>query len=385
MELKIFFDRVEEQLYENISDTGVVLQNIFIHNNSFPEWRNCPIAIIGLIESRGNSANTGADKAANEIRKSFYSLKKGIKSIKIADLGNLRNGETLIDTYERLKEVCGTLIENNIFVILIGGTHDLDLGQYQAYEKTDKLVTIVSVDAIADLHNERGYGNSSSHLHDIITYEPNYLFHLCHLGHQSFLNDNQAFEALEKLHFEMVRLGVVKESVAEAEPLIRQGDMLTFDVGAIKRADAPGNNLSNVFGLTAEEACQITWYAGLNDKLTSAGIFEYNPDKDQENQTAFVIATMLWYMVEGFTNRQGDLNFDENRFMRYMVSTGKSADQVLVFYKSKFSEKWWMEIPQAGNKQHDKNRMVPCSYLDYQTALNGELPNRWLLMHGKLF
>ena len=385
MELKIFFDKVEEQLYENLSAGSSAFQNISVHKDTFPEWRSCDIVLIGLTENRGNSANKGVLTAANEIRKSFYQLKKGIKNIKIADFGNLRNGETLEDTYERLKEVCGTLIENNIFIMLIGGSHDLDLGQYQAYEKFDKMITVVAVDAIADLHNEKGYGKSSSHLHDIITHEPNYLFHLCHLGHQAFLNDNQAFEALEKLHFEMVRLGSVKDNINETEPLIRQGDMFSFDIGAIKKNDAPGNNLSNVYGLAAEEACQICWYAGLNDKLTSAGFYEYNPEKDNDGQTAFVISTMMWYVIEGITNRVGDSDFEESRFMRYMISTGKAADQILVFYKSKFSEKWWMEIPQSGNKANSKNRMIPCSYSDYEKALNGELPDRWLLMHGKLF
>ncbi|HSK12544.1 MAG TPA: hypothetical protein VK907_04965, partial [Phnomibacter sp.] len=45
-------------------------------------------------------------------------------------------------------------------------------------------------------------------------------------------------------------------------------------------------------------ACQICWYAGLSNKLSSIGFYEYNPLEDSKGQTASVIATMIWYLVE---------------------------------------------------------------------------------------
>ena len=81
--------------------------------------------------------------------------------------------------------------------------------------------------------------------------------------------------------------------------------MLTFDISSIKLQFCPGGSQSEVFGLTGEEACQICWYAGMNDKLSSAGFYEYDPDKDIDGQpTAITMAVMIWYFIEGFKNRK---------------------------------------------------------------------------------
>lgn len=387
MELKIFFDKVDEQVYENNLDQSSFLHHISIHNENFPDWQNAKIVLIGLTEHRESIGNEGIENAPDEIRKSLYSLKRNAKYVKIADLGNLRNGHTVEETRLRIKEICEILIEKDIFVILLGGTQDLALGQYLAYEKTEKMISIVTVDAVVNLFSENDEPESSNHLHHIISHEPNYLFHLSHLASQSFLNDVSVQETMEKLHFENIRIGQMRENFTEAEPIIRQADMLNFDICSIKKADAPANKNANVYGLTAEEACQIAWYAGLNDKLSSAGIYEFNPTFDKDSQTAFVIATMVWYLIEGFNHRKNDVDFESNQFMRYMVSIGKNPEQIIVFYKSKLSEKWWMEVPYPtnSNSKMENKSVVPCSYSDYETALNGELPDRWVLMHNKLF
>lgn len=384
MDLSIFFDKVDEQLYENIKDSSAFFHQISAHTLGFPDWQKTKIALVGLLEERGNPANVGCGEAADAIRKQLYALKRNSPSIPISDLGNLRNGPSVEDTYLRLKEIVEILLDKDLFVILLGGSHDLSLGQYQAYEKSGKMVSVLTVDAIVDILPDSSQGKSVGHLHDMISHDPNYLFHLCHLGSQSFLNDPSIADIIEKLHFENVRVGQMRENFSENEPLIRQADMLSFDMSAIKRLDAPGNAQSNVFGLTAEEACQLAWYAGTSDKLSSAGIFEYNPSLDKENQTAFVIATMVWYLVEGYCQRKGDLQFDSQHFTRYMVGI-KGTDEILVFHKNKRSEKWWMEVPYTSKGKEQAPALVPCSYSDYECALNGELPDRWVLMHAKLF
>ena len=45
-------------------------------------------------------------------------------------------------------------------------------------------------------------------------------------------------------------------------------------------------------------------YAGLSDKITSVGIFEYNQNLDVNGQTAFLLAQMIWYFIEGFIFRK---------------------------------------------------------------------------------
>ena len=121
--------------------------------------------------------------------------------------------------------------------------------------------------------------------------------------------------------------------------------MLSFDVTAIRSSDAPGNKKAQPFGLTGEEACQLCWYAGMNEKLSSAGFYEYNPGLDDEAmKTASVVATMIWYFIEGFYHRKDERDFRENDFLKYSV-TMPVEPEVMNFFKSKVTDRWWMEVP----------------------------------------
>jgi len=166
------------------------------------------------------------------------------------------------------------------------------------------------------------------------------------------------------------------------EPVVRVADLLTFDISAIRHQDALGYEPANPFGLTGEEVCQLCWYAGLNDTLTSLGIYEYQPELDERNLTAMTIATMIWYFIEGFYHRKNELDFSSRQFTRYAVPFHDNPDR-MIFYKSKQSEKWWLEVEplSTGDKG---SRVIPCSYEDYLQATKGEVPNRWILTQARI-
>lgn len=350
-----------------------------------PAFKGADIAIVGVNEERGTLTNKGTAKAADEIRKKLYKLKKGTGRYKIVDLGNIRSGMDLDETSGRLSEVCSTLIQNNVLPVIIGGSHDLDYGQYKAYEGMEKLISFLNVDAFLDMEEGISEPASERHIHSILLHEPNYLFNYSHLAYQSYLIDQSSINTLEKLYFEAYRIGHLRSNISEMEPIIRNADMLSFDISAIKSSDAPGNANAQPFGLTGEEACQITWYAGINEKLSSAGFYDYNPDKDDEAmKTASVVATMIWYFIEGFYHRKNEQNFKTNDYLKFVVSMPGDPD-ALVFYKSKLSEKWWLEVPYPqGKDRYARNCIIPCSYSDYQTATKGEMPERYITTHAKL-
>jgi formiminoglutamase len=269
-----------------------------------------------------------------------------------------------------------------VIPIILGGSHDLDYGQYQAYQGLEKLVSVLNVDATVDLHVHNPAHKCEHHIHEILLHEPNYLFHYSQLAYQSYLTSPDALAVLESLQFDIYRIGQIRESMQEMEPIIRYADMMSFDITAIRMTDAPGNANAQPFGLTGEEACQICWYAGLNEKMTSVGFYEYNPDLDFRGQTAGVLATMIWYFVEGFYNRKNESDFSDRKYTRYVVSVLDDNSQNLVFYKSNFSDKWWIEVPYPN--EPDKHCIVPCSYQDFEMANQGELPQRWITTYSKL-
>ncbi|MCC6835254.1 MAG: formimidoylglutamase [Cytophagales bacterium] len=385
MDLTLFFSPIDDGIYSKPYPVNSFFKSIRVYGDKMPDYKDAHIAIIGVKEDRGTTSNSGCAHGPDEIRKKIYQLKKGTGTYRIVDLGNLKPGIDLDETYVRISEVCRILLENNVLPLILGGSHDLDYGQYRGYEEMEKLVSLLNIDAFLDLDDHREAEKASQHIHKILLHEPNYLLSYTHLAHQLYLIDPSSVNILEKLYFEAFRIGQMRTNLAEMEPAIRNADLMSFDITAIRSSDAPGNANAQPFGLTGEEACQLCWYAGMNEKLSSAGFYEYNPEKDDANKkTASVIATMIWYFIEGFYHRKHDTNFKSNDFLKYVVSMA-AEPETITFFKSKVTEKWWMEVAyhQPGAR-YARNSIIPCSYTDYQTATKGEVPERYISTLAKL-
>src|SRR5436190_24286968 len=96
----------------------------FFDVEKFPDLTDCQIAIIGAEEDRGSVRNDGCAKAPDIIREKFYQLKKSKHPYKIVDLGNIRLGETLKDTYAALSSIMIELMKEGILPVILGGSHD---------------------------------------------------------------------------------------------------------------------------------------------------------------------------------------------------------------------------------------------------------------------
>lgn len=343
------------------------------------------LAIIGIEENRGNSENKGVEDGQLNIRRELYNLyiPNSDKPLRLLDLGNMKMGDRLKDSYFGLASVMLSLLTNNVIPVIIGGTHDNTFGQYLGYQELYTLINMVVVDEKIDLDDPGQQVDASSYMMPILAHNPNYLFNYSHLGYQTYLNDPHAIDMLEALNFDCVRLGIVRSNIEEVEPVLRDADMLSIDVSAIRMADAPGRAGASPNGFSGEEMCQITRYAGLSDKLTSLGIFEYNPHYDNNNQTSQLIAQMVWYFIEGYYSRRGDFPIDMNNFLKFTVKF-EQYDHELIFWKSKTTERWWMELPYGDKKKYARHQMVPCSYADYEMACKDELPDRWMKVYNKL-
>lgn len=380
MDLKLFFSPVPEAVTVDNHDLESLQHSISIFQQSMPDYKKSQLAIIGVPEYRGASHKIEFNAAADLVRQKLYRLRKNHIHYKVMDCGNLNPGMNLEETYNRLQEVCKFFLEKEIIPMVIGGSHDLDIAQYKAYQEQEKLITLLNVDAFIDLEDDNEVSPDKIHLQKILLHEPNYLFHYSHLAYQTYLAGEKIINLMEKMYFEAHRVGVIRENVTEMEPVIRNADILSFDLVAIKNNDAPGVAIPQPFGLSGEEACQICWYAGQNEKLSSAGFYGFHPENDKDGNTAAVLATMLWYFIEGFYNRKDTLKFTGNDYLKYVVSMPAEPENI-TFYKSKLSEKWYMEIPVKISGQHGKytrNYIIPCSYSDYQMAGRGELPERYI-------
>ncbi|ARS36630.1 formimidoylglutamase [Pontibacter actiniarum] len=387
MNLSIFFEPLNEDIFAPLNKPRTLGSYISRFVSKFPDWRSADIAILGVNETRGRNSEEQSEPSTTEaparlVRRKLYSLNKGSGRCQLVDLGNLRPGITLEDTYLRLKEIVEVLISHNTIPVIIGGSQDLEYGQFMGYEHLDRVVNMVTVDSSVDMTEDTLAPPNKKQLRQILMHEPNYLFSLGQIGYQSYLVEPEVMGTFEKMHFEAYRVGEVHRNVQEMEPVVRVADLLTFDISAIRHQDAPACEPVNPFGLTGEEACQICWYAGLNDTLTSLGIYEYNPELDERELTAMTVATMIWYFVEGFYHRKNETNFSSKHFTKYAVAFAEDNPDRMIFYKSKNSEKWWLEVEPLSSEKG--SRIVPCSYEDYLQATKGEVPNRWILTQARI-
>src|SRR3712207_2716111 len=71
------------------------------YEEGFPELEIADIVILGCGEQRGAGLMTRSD-AADEVRKEFYKLFYWHTDVKLADVGNLRIGNNVNDTYAAL-------------------------------------------------------------------------------------------------------------------------------------------------------------------------------------------------------------------------------------------------------------------------------------------
>ncbi|MFM6975536.1 MAG: formimidoylglutamase [Sphingobacteriaceae bacterium] len=369
------------------SQLGSLLE---IYTHEFPDLDSgsFDVAIFGVMDDRNAINNQGCALGPDYIRERFYLLNQGNYRTRIVDLGNIKAGQHVSDTYVAVKMVVAELIKKNIFPVILGGGQDITYAQYMAYEELEQKVDLLVIDSHFDLDDspeETIETTSAAYLHKILVHQPNYLFNFSNLGYQTYFVNQESISALEKLFFDAHRLGEFSGKIQASEPLIRNASLISFDISAIRSADAGANANASPNGFYGEEACQICRYAGMNDKLSSFGFYEFNPAFDQNGQTALLLAQMLWYLVDGFYNRKKDLPLQpKSQYLIYRTTLKDYADE-LIFVKSKKTDRWWMQVPYpSGKSKNERFHLIPCTYEDYQLAVAGEMPDLWWRTHQKL-
>jgi len=357
---------LHELNYDEGYTDGQLGKHIEIFTEEMPDIEHADIILLGVTEFRGNGYFESDNDAANVIRKHLYRLHYWHTDVIIADLGNVKKGASINDSYAAIKTILAELFRKNKTVLILGGSHDITLAQYQAYIELNQQVEATCVDAMIDLRGESPI-RSENFLMEMLTGEPNMVKHYNHIGFQSYFVHPRMLETMDKLRFDCFRVGTVTQNIEEIEPVFRNSHLLSFDINAIKHSDAPANkNCPN--GLTGVEACMLTRYAGFSSKLNSVGIYGYKPYDDVEEMTAKQISQMIWYFIDGKNRCKQEAALTNREFFNEYHTV--FAEVETVFLQSKKTSRWWMQMP-------DK-RFTACSYNDYLSASNNQIPERWL-------
>ena len=380
VDLKDYFNPVSIERPEFIHLTGQAgfPHNITIHteNSSIKDISKFKIAIFGVPEGR-NSLNKGSLSGPDAIRGQLYSLAKIPGKSKMIDLGNMKQGVTFSDTIAGLSDVISVLINQNIFPVIIGGSSALITSVDKSFSALKTKYTMLAVDPRIDFSNDRKEPDSFNYLNNIIHNSKSTFDHYINIGYQTYLNDQQVINRFLKRRFELVRIGDVRQAIYLTEPLFRDSDVVLFDISAVRQSDAPGTVSTSPNGFYGEEICLLAKYAGISDTLKIFGLFDVNPELDVRFQTSGLAAQILWFFLEGFSQKQYETPVlskgNSGRFIKYHVKVTDLTDDLL-FIKSNLTERWWMELP----GEEDQSLYVACSHEDYLKANRNEVPDRWV-------
>ncbi len=345
---------------------GQLGKTIRLYDEELPDIEDAHVIIVGCPEERGEYILPSNLSAPDAIRQHFYSLYNWHKEIRIVDIGNIKKGNSMADSHAALKLVLRELYTAGKTVIILGGSHDNTLAQYQAYAAEKRMIEAVCVDAKIDIDMESP--RPSDHfLMEMLTGEPNYLKHYNHIAFQSYYVHPHMLETMDKLRFDCFRVGHVRDNIEEMEPVFRSADMMSFDISAIAHAYAPANH-ETPNGLSGEDACMLTRFAGMSPSMSSIGIYGYSVAKDSHQLTAKQIGQMLWYFVDGMFRgmKEADLK-EKNHFNEFHIAFGEIET---TFLQSKKTGRWWMQLPDQ--------QFIACSYEDYLRASRNEMPERWI-------
>ena len=356
---------------EGLSSQQLGSKVVFHTKEQFPDLNKIKIAIIGVLDNRGDSNQT-ENIDLLPIRKEFYGLFPGNWDASIADLGDILAGNSTEDTYFALREVASSLIKKKIIPIILGGSQDLTYALYRAYDGLEQMVNLVSIDNKFDFGKESDPVSAASYLTKIIIDEPNNLFNYSNVGYQTYYNSQEEIDLIDKLFFEAYRLGDISNTIAIAEPVFRDADMVSLDLTAVKSSDSGNYAVFSPNGFNGKEICALSRYSGISDKVSLFGVFNHNNSK----QESVLIAQIIWYFIEGFHYRSNEYPFgSKENYIKYIIP----LEEELVFYKSNKTDRWWIEIPfiSSSNNKLRKSTLLPCSYEEYLGACNQEIPERW--------
>jgi arginase family enzyme len=316
-------------------------------------------------------------KGPDSIRRQLYTLSRIPGKTRIIDLGNMKPGATFNDTIAGLTDILVSLMGQNIFPVILGGSSSLVIAFDKAFSLLKTGYTLLCVDSRIDFISDKKTYDSNSYLNSILHNHKSTFRHYINIGYQTYLNDQQVINRFLKRKSDLIRTGDARKALILTEPLFRDSDVAVIDISAVRQSDAPGTPVPNPNGFYSEEICLLSKYAGISDNLKAFGLFDVDPDLDIRSQTTGLAAQIIWFFLEGFSQKQYETlsisNNKSGRFVRYHVRVTDLEDD-LIFIKSNLTDRWWIVLD-AGD---DNNIYVACSHEDYLKANRNEIPERWI-------
>ena len=373
MDIRHYFDPVDFSKYSHSGfmnrkyTLGASIEKTM--NSFFPEKTDqIDIAILGIpFDSRiENNISVAPDK----IREELYQLSKLNGRVTIADFGNLKLAASAKETYQAVRDLVEYFKELNVVTIILGGSQDLTAGICKAFQN-NPFFSLSVVDAMLDVKTGKESLSSNNYLSRVFQLKPD-IFQFNLIGFQGYFVAPELFTKTKGIN-QHLRIGHLRENISLVEPVFRNTDVVSFDISALKYADAPGLNVFSPNGLRSEEACQLSRYAGIANRVKVFGFFEVEPDNNVHPVSVKLASQIIWYFLEGFASRLPENYKEGGNNIIYRVEVN-NVDHPIVFIKDSDTNRWWMEIKTIKDETH----YFACSEGEYLLASNNEIPELWL-------
>ena len=87
---------------------------------------------------------------------------------------------------------------------------------------------------------------------------------------------------MQKLYFEAYRLGELSNNIQNVEPVLRDANIVTLDLKSVRSSEVSTKQKFSPNGFSGKEICAISRYAGISNKVSSFGVYEYIPSNEDE-------------------------------------------------------------------------------------------------------
>lgn len=325
--------------------------------------------LLGYMEDR-NSNNIGASDAVSAIRKQLYSLHSVSRSLRIYDLGNCVQGNTIAESYSNLQKCIELLRIYDKPIVVFGGTQEAVCALAKPSFQRVSYPAVCFIDARIDWDDDTDV-SSQNYLQAF--YDDNPVARIIHIANQEYLSSRQSFSWLKHVYGAVMRLGDCNADITLVEPFIRDAQLVSFDMSSVRYSDNPAGQ--NVNGLYSEHACQCAWDAGYSPRMKTFFLSDFNPRKDVDEISAQLSAQILWHVLDGVSQRKNEtMDFEDDTYQKRYLKHPKYP-QDICFYESFVSQTMWIEVPIGTS---DRKRIIPCSKNDYEQFRLGYVPEFWI-------
>ena len=365
-----FLSPINEDLveYSNKLSNQTIGKKVLIHSHKhgFPNLTKVKFAFFTFSSNYSKNQNF----VTENFRKLFYKLFFGNWDFAIADICVLQQGNKIEDSNAAIQEIVSEMNQRNILCLMIGGKKELSYALYHGLKEKTQNINITSIDSEFNFIN---YDNLKelNFISKIINETNNHLGNFSNIGYQSFYVSQEEIDLMNKLSFDYYRLGEITKDIQEAEPVLRESDIVSVNLCSVKSSEL--NYDGNPNGFNSQQLCALMRYAGLSYNLKILGLFNIPNTKS----SCQLIAQIVWYIIDGSCYKLLETpKKKSNNFIKYMVTYQNNE---IIFYKSKLSQRWWMQIPDSFDNNNNKEySLLACTEKDYRTAQVGQLPDRLL-------